>query len=57
MILLETFHRLLKEIHAMTTPSSIDPVRFLHDQLADASPDLLRQMLSTFSVRTALPVS
>jgi putative transposase len=32
----------------MTTPSSIDPARFLHDQLADASPDLLRQMLSTF---------
>ena len=32
----------------MTTPSSIDPARFLHEQLAEASPDLLRQMLSTF---------
>ena len=32
----------------MTAPSSIDPARFLHDQLASASPDLLRQMLVTF---------
>jgi putative transposase len=32
----------------MTAPSSIDPVRFLHDQLASASPDLLRSMLATF---------
>src|SRR5687767_11834991 len=32
----------------MTAPSSIDPARFLHDQLAQASPDLLRQMLTTF---------
>jgi len=32
----------------MTTPSSIDPARFLHEQLAEVSPDLLRQMLSTF---------
>ncbi len=32
----------------MTAPSSIDPVRFLHDQLASASPDLLRSMLTTF---------
>jgi putative transposase len=32
----------------VTAPSSIDPVRFLHDQLASASPDLLRQMLTTF---------
>src|SRR5258705_9208106 len=28
--------------------SSIDPARFLHDQLESASPDLLRSMLSTF---------
>ena len=27
---------------------SIDPARFLHDQLAAASPDLLRTLLSTF---------
>src|SRR5436305_13602419 len=32
----------------MTAPSSIDPARFLHDQLESASPDLLRSMLSTF---------
>ena len=32
----------------MTAPSSIDPARFLHDQLESASPDLLRQMLATF---------
>ena len=31
-----------------TAPSSIDPVHFLHEQLAQASPDLLRQMLTTF---------
>ena len=33
----------------MTAPSSIDPARFLHDQLASASPDLLRSMLATFN--------
>src|SRR5450631_3664575 len=32
----------------MTTPSSIDPARFLDEQLAEASPDLLRRMLGTF---------
>ena len=32
----------------MTAPSSIDPARFLSEQLAQASPDLLRQMLPTF---------
>ncbi len=32
----------------MTAPSSIDPTRFLHEQLASASPDLLRSMLTTF---------
>jgi hypothetical protein len=30
------------------TPSSIDPARFLHEQLASASPDLLRHLLTTF---------
>jgi transposase-like protein len=34
----------------MTAPSSIDPARFLHDQLASASPDLLRSMLATFII-------
>ena len=32
----------------MTAPSSIDPAHFLYEQLAQASPDLLRQMLTTF---------
>ena len=32
----------------MTAPTSIDPTRFLHEQLGQASPDLLRQMLATF---------
>ena len=32
----------------MTAPTSIDPARFLHEQLASASPDLLRSMLTTF---------
>ena len=32
----------------MTAPSSIDPARFLSEQLAQASPDLLRQLLTTF---------
>jgi transposase-like protein len=32
----------------MTANTSIDPAEFLHDQLATASPDLLRDMLSTF---------
>ena len=32
----------------MTGPSSIDPTRFLHEQLGSASPDLLRSMLTTF---------
>ena len=38
----------------MTAPSSIDPARFLHGQLASASPDLLRSMLTTF-VNTLMP--
>ncbi|MGW5366673.1 IS256 family transposase [Actinopolymorpha pittospori] len=32
----------------MTATPSIDPAAFLHEQLASASPDLLRQMLGTF---------
>jgi hypothetical protein len=39
---------LLKETHAMTAPSSIDPAQFLHEQLASASPDLQRSLLSAF---------
>ncbi|MEU8262999.1 transposase, partial [Micromonospora sp. NPDC048999] len=29
-------------------PSSIDPARFLHEHLESASPDLLRDLLTTF---------
>ncbi|WP_407341857.1 IS256 family transposase [Pengzhenrongella phosphoraccumulans] len=32
----------------MTAPSSIDPADFLHEHLAQSSPDLMRQMLTTF---------
>jgi len=32
----------------MTVAPSIDPARFLEEHLAQASPDLLRDMLSTF---------
>lgn len=37
-----------KHDHAMTASSSIDPARFLDEQPARASPDLLRSMLTTF---------
>ena len=32
----------------MTAPFSIDPADFLHEHLTQASPDLMRQMLTTF---------
>ena len=32
----------------MTAGPSIDPARFLHDELSQASPDLMRELLSTF---------
>ncbi|MCO1660523.1 IS256 family transposase [Pseudonocardia humida] len=32
----------------MTAPSSIDPAQFLHEHLPNASPDLLRSLLTTF---------
>jgi putative transposase len=31
----------------VAAPSSIDPAHFLHEQLAQASPDLLRSLLTT----------
>jgi putative transposase len=37
-----------EETFAMTAKASIDPARLLEEQLAAASPDLLRQMLPTF---------
>jgi hypothetical protein len=39
---------LSKETAAVTAPSSIDPARFLHEHLQSASPDLLREMMTTF---------
>jgi transposase-like protein len=35
--------------NAMTAPDSIDPTGWLDDQLASASPDLLRNMVKTFA--------
>ena len=32
----------------MTAGPSIEPAEFLHEHLAQASPDLLREMLATF---------
>lgn len=36
-----------EESHAMTAHPSIDPARFLHEHLSQASPDLLRSLLTT----------
>jgi transposase-like protein len=47
-ILWKTSHSASEGDITVTAPSSIDPARFLHDQLASASPGLLRQMLATF---------
>jgi putative transposase len=47
-ILWKTFHSASEGDTSVTAPSSIDPARFLHDQLESASPDLLRSMLTTF---------
>jgi hypothetical protein len=44
-ILWKTFHSASEGDIAMTANPSIDPARFLHEQLASASPDLLRQTL------------
>jgi putative transposase len=47
-ILRTEFPLKIEEFHAMTAAPMIDPAHFLHEQLAQASPDLLRQMLTTF---------
>src|SRR5262245_7600826 len=36
------------ENYAMAAKPSIEPARFLHDQVESASPDLLRSLLTTF---------
>lgn len=48
MILQKTYQVLKKKVHAMTSVQPIDPSKMLSDQLAGASPDLLRNMMSTF---------
>ena len=47
MILRETYQVDSLE-NPMAAAPSIDPAQFLHEQLASASPDLLREMLSSF---------
>jgi RimJ/RimL family protein N-acetyltransferase len=42
------------ENYAMAAKPRIDPARMLHDQVASASPDLLRSLLTTF-LDTLLP--
>lgn len=46
MILWKTSHRLLKANYAMTANTSIDPARFLHDQLEEVTPDTDLKALS-----------
>ncbi|MDQ0820729.1 putative transposase [Arthrobacter sp. V4I6] len=49
MILEKTYQSLFTRIfHAMTASHNIDPARFLSEQLEQASPDLMRSMLTTF---------
>ena len=43
-----TSHSTLEWSIAMTAARSINPEQFLHEQLAQASPDLMREMLATF---------
>jgi putative transposase len=47
-ILRETYQVDSLENYAMTAKPSIDPARMLHDQLASASPGLLRSLLAAF---------
>ena len=47
-ILRETYQVDSMENYAMAAKPSIDPARFLHDQVASASPDLLRSLLIIF---------
>jgi hypothetical protein len=49
-VILETTYQstFRKRAHAMTAPHVIDPARFLTEQLEQASPDLMRSMLTTF---------
>jgi transposase-like protein len=46
-ILRSEFALKTEETYAMAAHPSIDPARFLHEHLAEASPDLLRSLLTT----------
>ena len=48
MILRVISHNRLEEGHHDDREPSIDPAVFLHEQLAQASPDLMRELLGTF---------
>ena len=48
MILRETYQVDSREKNAMTAAPILDPARLLHEQLDQASPDLLRHLLATF---------
>ena len=48
MILGKTDQVFAEGVHAMTALHFIYPARFLSEQLERASPDLMRQMLTTF---------
>ena len=47
MILRSEFALKTEETDAMAAHPSIDPARFLHEHLTEASPDLLRSLLTT----------
>jgi hypothetical protein len=40
---------MIKESYVMTAPKSVDPARFVCEQVDSASPDLLREMVRTFA--------
>lgn len=39
----------MERITTMTAPHSVDPAQLLEQHLADASPDLLREMIASFA--------
>jgi hypothetical protein len=47
-ILRSEFPLKIEDMHAMTAPHSIDPARFLAEQLTDPASDLLRAMTTAF---------
>ena len=49
MIFMSADKELTERITTMAAPHSVDPAQLLEQHLADASPDLLRQMIATFA--------